>query len=83
MAKKIEIYSTPTCHYCHDAKEFLKSHGVEFIDYNVLEDSTRRQELISKSKQMGVPFIVVTDENGKEESMVGYSEEKLASAVGL
>jgi glutaredoxin-like YruB-family protein len=81
--KKIEIYSTPTCHYCHDAKEFLTSHGIEFIDYNVLENPEKRQELISKSKQMGVPFIVVTNEDGSEDTMVGFSEEKLAAAVGV
>ena len=29
MDKKIEIYSTPTCHYCQMTKEFLKEKGIE------------------------------------------------------
>ena len=33
--KNVVIYSTPTCHFCHMAKEFLNEKKIAFTDYNV------------------------------------------------
>jgi glutaredoxin len=74
--KKVEIYSTPTCHFCHLAKELLASLNVPFSDYNVQADAARRQELIDTGAQ-GVPMIKITHENGEVETMMGYDEERL------
>ena len=60
--KKVVIYSTPTCPYCHRAKEYLKEKGIDFTDYNVAEDRARAEEMIHKSGQMGVPVIIVDGE---------------------
>lgn len=54
---KITVYSTPTCPYCHMAKDFFKDKGVAFEDYNVATDSAKAEEMIGKSGQMGVPVI--------------------------
>ena len=88
--KKIEIYSTPTCQYCHLAKDFLKEKGVSFSDYNVAEDAEKRQQMIEMSGQMGVPVIVVSDDSGDDDSdandpqiMVGFDEGKLAEMAGI
>ena len=76
--KKITIYSTPTCHFCQMAKEFFKDNSVEFTDYNVAEDAEKRQEMVEKSGQMGVPVIMVDDE-----IMVGFNEDQLKTSLGL
>lgn len=78
MDKNITIYSTPTCHFCHMAKDFLTENNVAFTDYNVQTDLEKRQEMIEKSGQMGVPVIFVGDE-----MMVGYDKEKLAALAGI
>ena len=78
MPKKIEIYSTPSCHFCQMTKEFLTEHNIPFIDYNVLEDLEKRKEMIAKSGQMGVPVIVID-----EKVMVGYDHDELARSVGV
>lgn len=78
MDKTITIYSTPTCHFCHMAKDFLKENGVAFTDYNVQTDLEKRQEMIEKSGQMGVPVIDVDGE-----IMVGFDRERLASLAGV
>ena len=83
MDKKIEIYSTPTCHYCQMTKEFLKEKGIEYTDYNVAEDAEKRSEMIEKSGQMGVPVILVSGEEGEPEMMVGFDQAKLSSILGL
>ena len=78
MDKKITIYSTPTCHFCQMTKEFLKEKGIEYADYNVASDLEKRQEMIQKSGQMGVPVIFVGDE-----MIIGFDQEKLVSALGI
>jgi glutaredoxin 3 len=53
------VYSTPTCPYCSRAKEYLKSKGVKFEDYNVAADQARADEMITKSGQSGVPVLEI------------------------
>ncbi len=76
--KKVTIYSTPTCHFCHMAKEYFTEKGVAFEDFNVAEDIEKRQEMMDKSGQMGVPVIFVGDE-----MVIGFDKEKLASMLGI
>ena len=58
---KVTVYSTPTCHFCHMAKDFFKEKNVEFVDYDVSTDLEKRKEMMDKSGQMGVPVIVIDD----------------------
>ncbi|HEC32957.1 MAG TPA: glutaredoxin family protein [Candidatus Kaiserbacteria bacterium] len=78
MDKQIVIYSSPTCHFCQMTKEFFKENNIEYTDYNVSEDTEKRQEMIDKSGQMGVPVIFIGDE-----MFVGFDKDKLSSAIGL
>lgn len=78
MNKTVTIYSTPTCHFCHMAKEFFTAKGVQYTDYNVAADLEKRKEMMEKSGQMGVPVITVDDE-----VVVGYDQERLASLLGV
>ena len=70
--KQVTIYSTPSCHFCHQTKEFFKENDIEFTDHNVAEDAEKRAEMVEKSGQMGVP---VTDIDG--EIIVGFDKNKL------
>lgn len=56
-AKKITVYSTPTCPYCTYAKQYFIRKGVYFNDVDVSRDQAAAQEMIRKSGQMGVPVI--------------------------
>jgi len=76
--QEVTIYSTPTCHFCHAAKDFFKENNIEFTDYNVADDIEKRQEMIQKTGQMGVPVIVI---NG--EAIVGYDEAKMRAKLGI
>ena len=78
MDKNVTIYSTPTCHFCEMSKEFFKENGVNYTEYNVASDLEKRQEMIQKSGQMGVPVITVGDE-----LIVGFDKEKLSSLLGV
>ena len=76
--KNVTIYSTPTCHFCHAAKEFFKEQNIAFTDYNVSEDSAKRDEMIQKSGQMGVPVIFVDNE-----MVTGFDEPKLRKLLDI
>ncbi len=76
--KKITIYSTPTCHFCHLAKDFFTAHNVPFEDKDVMTDLVARQEMVTKSGQMGVPVI---DIEGK--IIVGFDEVEISKEVGI
>lgn len=60
------------------AKEFLKDNNVDYTEYNVAEDAKKRQEMVEKSGQMGVPVIMIEDD-----IMVGFDEDKLKSALEI
>ena len=74
--KNVTVYSTPTCPYCKRAKDYLTQKGIPFTDYNVGEDREKAKEMIQKSKQMGVPVIVVDDD-----VIVGFNQAKLDSLL--
>ncbi|MFT5281049.1 MAG: glutaredoxin 3 [Flavobacteriaceae bacterium] len=76
--KKVEIYSTPSCGYCHKAKDFFKENDIEYTEYDVSEDADKRSEMIEKTGQMGVPVIIIDDE-----MMVGFNEDKLSELLEI
>ena len=76
--KNVIIYSTPTCHSCHMAKEFFDEKGVKYTDYNVLTNLEKKQEMVDKSGQLGVPVISI---NGK--IMVGFDQAEISSLLGI
>jgi glutaredoxin 3 len=78
MNKNVTIYSTPTCHFCQMTKDFLKEKNIPYTDYDVARDLEKRQEMVQKSGQMGVPVIFVGDE-----MIIGFDKEKLESSLGL
>ncbi|MEY2671587.1 MAG: hypothetical protein RL687_4 [Candidatus Parcubacteria bacterium] len=74
----VTVYSTPTCHFCHMAKDYFKENNVAFEDFNVSEDLGKRQEMIQKSGQMGVPVIIINDK-----LIVGFNKPQIAELLGI
>lgn len=76
-AKSVTVYSTPTCPYCHQVKDFLKSREVAFVDHNVATDIDARNAMVQKSGQLGVPVI---DVDGQ--IVIGFNRTKLEEMLG-
>jgi glutaredoxin 3 len=76
--KKVVIYSTPTCHFCHMVKEYLQEKNISFTEYNVAEDVEKRQEMLERSGQMGVPVVFID-----EEMIIGFDQAKIDSLLNL
>lgn len=73
----VSIYSTPTCPYCQQVKDYLKQKNIEFTDYNVAIDIDARRKMVEKSGQLGVPVIQVDDQ-----IVVGFNRRKLDQLLG-
>lgn len=72
------VYSTPTCPYCRQVKEFLAQNNIAFVDKNVATDLSAREEMKTKSNSLGVPVI---DVNGT--ILVGFNRGKLQELLGI
>lgn len=72
----IKVYTTDACPWCVKAKNYLKSKKVAFEEVNVAEDMNGREEMLQKSRQMGVP---VLDINGTV--IVGFDKPAIDSAL--
>ncbi|MCE7936736.1 NrdH-redoxin [Candidatus Saccharibacteria bacterium CPR2] len=70
------VYTSPTCGFCHMAKEYLKSKGIGFTEKDVTTDKTAYQEILDKSGQLGVP---VLDIGGK--IVVGFDKFRIDSLL--
>ena len=75
---KITIYTTPWCQYCKAAKEYFQSKGMTWEEYDVMSDVARREEMIKKSGQLGVPVI---DIDGKV--VIGFDRPKINEYLGI
>ena len=75
---KIEIYTTPSCAYCHMAKEYFKSKSLAYEEYDVMRDIQKREKMVTETGQMGVPVIKI---NGK--IVVGFNKGKINDLLGL
>lgn len=75
---KITVYSTPTCHFCHMAKDFFTSKGIVYEDFDVSTNLEKRKEMVDKSGQMGVPVILI-DNN----LIVGFNKPKIVEILGI
>ncbi|HAU66435.1 MAG: Glutaredoxin-like protein, YruB-family [Candidatus Uhrbacteria bacterium GW2011_GWF2_39_13] len=74
----ITIYSTPTCPFCIQLKKYLDEHEVTYTNIDVSSSQEKAQEMIQKSRQMGVP---VTDIDGQ--IVIGFDKEKLNELLQL
>ncbi|MEK7155676.1 MAG: glutaredoxin family protein [Patescibacteria group bacterium] len=78
MPKTVAIYSTPTCHFCKEAKAFFAEKHIEYTEYDVAGDAARRKEMIDLTGQLGVPVIVI---DGK--AAVGFDPDEVAERLGI
>jgi glutaredoxin 3 len=58
---KVEIYTTPTCPYCHAAKSLLNDKGVDYTEITVLDPDLRDAMTQRAHGRRTVPQIFVGD----------------------
>lgn len=75
---QVSIYSTPWCAYCKMAKEYFKKNNIAFTEYDVASDAAKRQEMLDKTHQMGVPVIIIDSK-----IVVGFDRGKINQLLGI
>lgn len=76
--KTVTIYSTPSCHFCHMAKDYFAENNISFTDINVAENPEKRAEMIEMTGQMGVPVIRIDND-----VVVGFNKPLVANLLGI
>ncbi|OGG85834.1 NrdH-redoxin [Candidatus Kaiserbacteria bacterium RIFOXYB1_FULL_46_14] len=74
----VTIYSTPTCHFCHAAKDFFNDNKVAYTEHDVASDLDKRKEMVEMTGQMGVPVIKIDDD-----VIVGFDENHIKQLLGM
>lgn len=80
---KITIYSTQTCAFCKMLKDYLDEKNISYDVKYADQDQSIAQELFEKSNQLGVPYTIVTKDNGEEISILGFDKPKVDSVLGI
>ena len=82
--KKVVIYTGPRCVHCEWAKELLSRKNINFTEYNISIDLTKREEMFSKANgAKAVPqiFIGSFHVGGNKELQLLESEGKLDNLI--
>ena len=65
-------------------KNYLKENGVVFSEKLVDQDDAAREEMMKESKGfLGVPFTIITKEDGTKEDIIGFDKGRLNQVLGL
>jgi glutaredoxin len=80
----ITMYSSSTCTTCIGLGKWLNQNGFEYIKKMVDADDQTMQEFLAISDNfIGVPFTVITDEEGTLTKVPGYDRKAFKSALGI
>lgn len=80
---QVKIYSTVTCPYCKMEKDYLDSKGVKYENIFVDQDPKAAEEMVKISGQMGVPFTVITKDDGTKITFLGFDKAKLDTTLNI
>jgi glutaredoxin-like YruB-family protein len=75
---KIVLYSTSWCPHCREAKEYLTSHNIPFINRDVELDPSAMTALTVTYKSQGVPVIVIGND---AKVLKGFNRDIFEKAV--
>ena len=80
---QITIYTTTSCPYCQQLKEYLTQKNIAFTEKLVDQDDAAQKEMLAVSGGFqGVPFMLVK-KDGETETIVGFDKGKIESVLGL
>lgn len=80
----VTVYTTTTCPYCKMLKDYLKEKGVSYEEKLVDQDDAAREEMMEASGGfLGVPFTLVTKDDGTKDTIIGFDKNRVNSVMGL
>ncbi len=76
--KNVTIYSTPSCGWCKATKDYFAQNNITYTEKDVAGDPAARNEMLEKSKQMGVPVIDI-----EGNIVIGFNQPRLAQLLEI
>jgi len=58
---QVKILTSPTCSYCHAAKDLLKQQGISYQEIDATSNNADAQQLLAKSGTRTVPQIYIDE----------------------
>lgn len=58
----VTVLTSPTCSYCHAAKNLLQKQGIDYQEVDLLKGGEQAQQLLIKSGQRTVPQIFINEQ---------------------
>ncbi len=81
---QVTIYSTTTCPYCKMLRDYLTEKNIAFTEKLVDQDDAAREEMMKASGGfLGVPFTVITKDDGSREMIIGFDKGKINDVLGI
>lgn len=79
---QITLYTTTTCPYCQQEKEYLDHSGVAYMTVTLDQEVGRLPEFLAASGGFsGVPVTVITADDGKKVVVKGFNKAELDQAL--
>lgn len=72
----VTIYTTPTCAFCHMAKEYFKDKGIEYTEKDLTTDAEAFKFVVEEVGQAVTPIITINDT-----IIVGFDRPKIEDAL--
>lgn len=77
---EVEVYTTPTCHYCKKIKAWMDKQEIEYKEHDISKDREKAREIVKKTGQRGVPQTIVRN-SGDEKVVVGFQPKKIKELI--
>jgi glutaredoxin-like YruB-family protein len=72
----VTIYSSPTCAYCHMAKEYFTDKNIEFTEKDISSDQQALKFVLEEVGQAVTPIITINDH-----VIIGFDRPKIDEAL--
>lgn len=80
----VTVFSTTTCATCHLVTDWLDKKEIAYAKKNTDADPEAMMEFMEVNDgTIGVPFTVITKEDGSQEKILGFDKGKFETALDL
>jgi len=64
-------------------KDYFKANNIDFSEILVDKNPDEAQKMIELSGQLGVPFTVITKDDGTSEKILGFDKARFDTLLGI
>ena len=77
-AKKVIVFTTPTCSYCTLAKRYLRERRIRYREIDISKNETAANDIKRRTGQTGVPVILINNH-----PVIGFDKNKINKLLDL